>query len=274
MKSLLVLILVSLLTPFVLAQKTYYTTGLGEGAWDDPNSWTLSEGSTNPAGPPEATDHVVISHYLTHYAPANYIHYGSVKVTQAGTYEIIANQAEGDGYTYAGRLFDVYGTLISAGNFHHQLANSKAKGFLVFRPSSLVYFTKDLILDGAGHTIMSNTSCGASQSFRDLHFKNEDVQLYGNGKFSMGGKIRVWNEHGTEQLSDAAIFEQAQKQIGRDFSFYASDADCELEDPFITGNAEFYTNSTQLQVRVVRRGQKVEINWQSDFTTPYQFFCH
>ena len=272
MKDLLVLILVSLLSPFVLAQKTYYTTGLGDNAWNDPNSWTLTEGTINSAGIPGPHDHVVINHYLTHFAAPDYIHYGTVKIASEGTYEIIVNQSEGGGYKFAGKLFDVHGTLISAGNFHHQLAGSQTPAFLIFRPSAMVYLIKDLVLDGTGHTVINNASCGAAQSFKDIQFRNEGVQLYGKGNFILGGKIRSWNDSGSEQLTLASATEQAKRQIGRDFSLYATDVECENVSPSITGIAQLQPVSGVLRVSAIRKGLKVDLSWQADQSSFTSFF--
>ena len=263
MKNLLVILLISSLFSSLIAQQTFYTTGLGTGNWSDPNDWSLNEGEPGPVTPPTADDHVVINHHLTHYTSNTYIHTGMVKVNAGGTYEIITPREGANTYTYGGVAFDVSGTLIVSGDFQHQIAGSGAKGRMIFREGALVYLTQDLILNEAAQLIVNHTSCGAGQTFKNLQLRGQYALISGNGKFIVGGQTRVWNRSGEEVLDESAIKERLQQQMAEGFKLYASGSDCELANAFAVGTRKGI-HTQLLNLRGKWAAGRVELLWETN----------
>ncbi|MCB0838211.1 MAG: T9SS type A sorting domain-containing protein [Bacteroidetes bacterium] len=222
----------------ILGQQTYFTTGEGSGDYSDPASWTLTQGSKTPAGPPSAYDNLVINHYISHYAGRNYTHYGNITIGTNGTYEALTGIVNSGPYIFAGNLFKVDGTLMTIDDFHHQEEGSNGEGVLIFSHTSLVYINGDLVLNGSGQAVMNNVSCGAGQTVNDFCFKGPGSRVCGNGTFIVPEKIRAWNDLGQE-ITGEGLQAHIETLICDGFTFYKSTEACKQTTQVITGRGQF-----------------------------------
>lgn len=234
MKFFLITVLSSLLTLSSFANETYYTSGAGNGEWNDPASWTLTENGTDPAGVPTIEDDVVIRHYLTHKTITDYTHEGNVTIQAGGTYELLTGIESNGTYFFSGNVFAVAGVLITSSNFHHQ-PESNDNGKLVFEPSALVFIGGHLILDGKGETELNNGSCGAGQTFGTLFFRSTNSFICGSGSFIIASDIRAWDDAGQEITSYSAALEQVANQMCTEVKLFSSPEACTADQPVVQG---------------------------------------
>ncbi|MEZ4777247.1 MAG: T9SS type A sorting domain-containing protein [Bacteroidia bacterium] len=241
MKNLLLITLLFTFSLSVISQNTYYTTGLGEGEWSDPQSWSTEENGTEPAGPPTASDHVVISHYLTHLTEAGYTHTGNVTVRPSGTYEIITGIENPGPYVFSGESFEVEGTLITISDFYQSNNNADKNSSVHFINGSLIYINGNLGLYGNAEILSDNKTCGSTEISGDLWLKSTDVSVCGDGSIIVNKRVRAWDAEGMEVEPTPAGINYIQSLICKGFSIYASAEDCENQLPAFTGNGLFKT---------------------------------
>lgn len=216
------------------AQQTFYTTGLS-GDWSQANAWTLIPDGTEAAGSPSAEDHVVISHYITHFASPGYMHHGNITVRPQGTYEMISGLEERGPYIFGGEQFDIEGTIITISDLIVLNETSSHPTTVHFQPSSMIHINGNLILDGRVEAVMDNKSCGSGQTSQDLWFKTPEATVCGEGTFIVPNRIRAWDTEGNEIEPTSAGIQKIRAHICEGFTFYASSEDCEKNIPFLTG---------------------------------------
>lgn len=241
MKNLLLITLLITFSLSVFSQNTYYTTGLGQGEWSDPQSWSTIENGTEPAGPPSASDHVVISHYLTHQTEAGYTHTGNVTVQPSGTYEIITGIENPGPYVFSGESFEVAGTLITISDFYQSNNNADKNSSVHFINGSLIYINGNLGLYGNAEMLSDNKTCGSTEITGDLWLKSTEVRVCGDGSFIVNKRVRAWDAEGMEVEPTPAGIEYIQSLICQGFSIYTSAEDCENGISAFTGNSLFNT---------------------------------
>ncbi|MDX2249102.1 MAG: T9SS type A sorting domain-containing protein [Bacteroidia bacterium] len=236
MKNLLFITLLYFFLIPVFSQNTFYTTGLGNGEWSDPQSWSLSENGTEPAGSPLASDHVVIRHYLTHRAEPGYTHTGNVSIQSSGTYEIVTGIENPGPYIFAGELFEAEGTLITISDFYQQNPDTDKNSKLHFISGSLIYINGNLALHGNAEVVADNKTCGATEISGDLWLKSTDVTICGEGSFVVNNRVRAWDVEKIEIEPTPAGLNYIQSLFCKGFNVYQSAEDCENEIPALTGS--------------------------------------
>ncbi|MEZ4828094.1 MAG: T9SS type A sorting domain-containing protein [Bacteroidia bacterium] len=235
MKNLLLITLLSTLSFSLFSQNTYYTTGLGDGEWSDPQSWSTIDNGTSPAGPPTTADHVVINHYITHRAEPGYTHSGNITVSASGTYEIITGIEAPGPYVFAGESFEVAGTLITISDFYLNNSNADQNSQAHFLNGSLIYINGTLGLFGHAEAVSDNNTCGSSEISGDLWLKSDEVNVCGEGSFVVNQRVRAWDSDGMEIEPTTAGLHYIQSLICKEFNIYASAEDCQNKIPAITG---------------------------------------
>ncbi|MEL6676853.1 MAG: T9SS type A sorting domain-containing protein [Bacteroidota bacterium] len=176
MKNFLALILATLLLTNLTAQKTFYTTGLGEGSWNDPLSWSVDEVEHISQGIPTAEDHVVIRHYLTQQVGQTYIQLGNVSILPAGTLEIIAGTNTQGRYVLKNATLQVAGSLLVAGTLELR------DGVLSLEESALAYLMQDLEMHSLSRIILQQQSCGGIMSYGSWKSFGDAFLVCGAGK--------------------------------------------------------------------------------------------
>ena len=271
MRHALSLILLLYCSNLLIAQTTFYSTGMGfDNNWLIPENWSL-----DPSGLPLATtaptinDHVVIRDSIRQKVPAGYIHYGNVTIEREGVYDIFSGSGVSEPYIWAGDSFIVKGTLMTSSDFHHQIENSDGNGLLIFERFAIAEIGDDLILNAYGHTIMNNAACGNGGSFDDLYFKGLNATLCGNGRFVVPDAIRAWDENNSEVIPSSLqtrVERNGQFQICPEFQFFGSLEDCNNDVPPPTLPIEL--RSFTLEQRLY----EIELSWSTVWELNNNFF--
>ncbi|MEO0471633.1 MAG: T9SS type A sorting domain-containing protein [Bacteroidota bacterium] len=245
----------------------YYSHADGE--WTDSHTWSANPDSYVWAGTPGTHDHVFIRHRIVHEAGTNYTHYGNVVIELTGTYDVRTGNGNSQPYFFAGDLFDIYGHLITSSDFQHQIAFTSGSGLLILHESSFVEIGDDLILNAAGQTIINNADCGTATTVDDIYFVGTQSQLCGNGRFIVPDQIRAWDDNGAETFPAHGQYLQ---QMCRGFSFYASEGDCDNDNPRDTGTGTFTLPVEYLSFNATQIGARVELVWETASESQNDFF--
>ncbi len=237
MKKLILLVaLLSMCWSSLLATKVYYTSGAGQGLWQDPNSWILGGSHETPSTPPSADDHVVIRHYLVHRIAGLYEHRGNIKVTNEGMYEVAKAPQADARFQFAGDYLEVVGTFFSATN----LALVEASNLVVHR-SAYFYLSGSLIFEGQGGLITESETCGAIEIHQNLEFVSSEAYVSGRARLIVGGTLRLWDENGQAQDPEMGISEQVAERLGEGITIYANVDACGTDLSAWQGSSEQLT---------------------------------
>jgi hypothetical protein len=232
MKPFVLLFLALLTATAALAQRTFYTTGLGSGEWNDPAAWSLHPDQPQSGGVPAATDHVVIRHYLTHRCGEAYLHRGNVRISAGGVYEILSGFDSGAPYAFAGQTFDIAGALITTGDFRFQEA---ASGALTLRNSAQVFIGGNLVLHGSSQVMLEDPACGAVQALGQVDFRSEQAFICGTGGIIAGKGVAVWDRQGLRIADSLKAALAAADRMCQEAAIFASGEACESRTPIAAG---------------------------------------
>lgn len=270
MKKLTLTTLTILAALFSFGQTTYFTTGLGTGAWSDLDSWKIDNGDISSV--PTAQDHVVINHTLTHFAENGYTHFGNITIGKNGSYEIVSGFDPSSVYIFAGEQMTIEGNLTTTADFQHQVANTEGSGILNMTASSTVYIGDDFILEANGGVVVNNSSCGAGISLNDVQIKGAGSYICGTGSFVVGEKVRAWSETGQELLSQEDSQTQIKSRVCRGFSFYSSSDDCQTDKPIIEGQIDLSPGFALKAFQAKLKNGQTKLDWTTENELFYDFF--
>ncbi|MDX2249101.1 MAG: T9SS type A sorting domain-containing protein [Bacteroidia bacterium] len=254
MKNLLFFLSFYLFSFSLFSQNTYYS--FQDGAWSDSNTWSASATGNGPAGPPSASDHVVIRDSVWHSLSASYIHTGNITVAKYARYQI--NNSPGEVYIFGGSLFDIFGKVITTGDIANQIPGSPGSGLIVINPWAKLHAGDDIILNAYGSLIIDNPNCGSVQTCDDIYFDGDGSGVCGEGSLLVPGQVRVFDNNGNEITPYPAALAAAANQVCQSFPFYDSKNNCSLQLPLLTGTdnsfpvelISFTANSTSTGVRL------------------------
>ncbi|MEM7374223.1 MAG: T9SS type A sorting domain-containing protein [Bacteroidota bacterium] len=270
MKKLTLTTLTILAALFCFGQTTYLTTGLGTGAWSDPQSWKIENGEDISI--PTAQDHVVINHTITHFADDGYTHFGDILIGKNGSYEIVSGFEPSAIYIFAGEQFTIEGNLITTADFQHQQAGSEGNGILNLTPTSTVYIGDDLILEANGGVVVNNSSCGAGSSLNDVQIKGAGTYICGSGSFVVGEKVRAWSESGQELTNATESHTQIKSRVCKGFSFYSSSDDCQSNQPIVEGHVDLSPGFALKNFQAELANGQTKLDWTTENELFYDFF--
>ncbi|MEZ4828095.1 MAG: T9SS type A sorting domain-containing protein [Bacteroidia bacterium] len=268
MKNLLFFLCFCLLMAEVsLAQNTYYS--IQSGDWSNPGIWAASPNGNGPAGPPTASDHVVIRDSVWHYPPANYIHTGNITVVKYARYFI--NTLSGSAFVFGGSLFDIFGKVITSGDLANQIPGSSGSGLIVINPWANLHAGKDIVLNALGSMIIDNPNCGAVQTCVDIIFNGDGAGVCGSGSMIVPGQVKVYDNNGALVTPYPAALIAAANLVCQNFPFYAGKNDCSLQLPILTGtNNSFPVELISFQAIPSHSG--VDIVWETASELNNDFF--
>ncbi|MDX1907497.1 MAG: T9SS type A sorting domain-containing protein [Bacteroidia bacterium] len=227
MKNLFLFAACLLIALSAVAQRTFYTSGKGTGEWSDAQSWVVS----GEAGVPTAADHVVINHYLTHYATSGYTHRGNITVNTTGSYEIVSGFEQPADYVFAGQHFEVAGTLISTGDLTVRPA---ANGELQLLDGAFVVISRTLRLYTGAEVAIENGSCGALTVGHQVELY-AGSRLCGAGKLTVYQGVKVWTDTGREIADAEAARTEAARRMCEGLKLFTDEIACEAGQPLVTG---------------------------------------
>jgi len=261
MKKLILLVaLLSMCWSSLLATKVYYTSGEGQGLWQDPNSWILGGSNETPSTAPSADDHVVIRHYLVHRITGLYEHRGNIKVTNEGMYEVAKSPQADARFQFAGGYFEVVGTFFSATD----LALVEASNLVVHR-SAYFYLSGSLFLEGQGGLISESETCGSLEIHRDLALVSPEAYVSGRTRLIVSGTLRIWDEVGQEVNPETGISEQVTERLGANVTIYANLDACGADLSGWEGTSEqLATGVTWASFDVEGMASEAHLTWYTE----------
>jgi hypothetical protein len=258
-KLILSFALLSISWSSLLATKVYYTSGKGQGTWQDPASWVLGGTNEQPSTPPSAEDHVVIGHYLIHRINGTYTHEGTIKVTDQGMYEVATNLLDHANFAFAGDYFEVEGTFFSSAD----LTLLQSSHLIVHR-SAYFYLGGSLTMAGQGGMISESETCGSVEIHRDLKFVSAEGYVAGKNRLIVSGTLRLWNDQGREINPEMGISAQVAERLGEDVQLYHDVDACGMDRSFMQGTSEqLLTGVTWAAFEVETISTEAELVWHT-----------
>lgn len=152
-----------------------------DGYWHDPYVWISAEGQ---AAVPSPDDDVIISHEIIHIETGvTYVHRGNVRIEAEGAYLINTGKGGPNAYIFAGKLFDVYGVLITSDDFSHQKGVWQGDGLFYAHEGAVISIGDDFEPHERSLTI-NEVECFALGD--DLKFFGAESFVCGYGHISIG----------------------------------------------------------------------------------------
>ncbi|MEM8890637.1 MAG: T9SS type A sorting domain-containing protein [Bacteroidota bacterium] len=255
MEKTLAFILVILLYTCSFGQETFYTSGQGNGEWNDPDSWMLDETGTTAGRIPTAEANIIIRHSITHNLTTSYTHSGNIEVRKGSTFEIMG---EGD-YTYTGNLFELKGSLIAGIDLYHKSHNADFSHFVI-RNTGLVYALGELHSASGSEILSEQNTCGAFYITDELHIHGENTRMLGEASIISGG-LRAWKTDGAEITSETEKLEHVSLTLGNNIQIFSSEYDCEYGNTVVSGKGGHVPDVDLNDFKAIQRGASVQIAW-------------
>lgn len=267
MRNLILILTMLAIQNFIWGQNTYYS--VSDGDWVNPANWSLTETGSGPAGPPTASDNIVIRDSIAHYPASGYIHYGDILIQKKSDYRVFLNS--GDAYIFGGSLLDIYGKMRVYGDLIHQQAGSQGSGLIIVNTWAKLHAGDDIILNAFGSLIIDNPECGKVETCDDIYFVGSGGGVCGTGQLIIPDQIRVWDDAGVEITPIPAALVAAANQVCSGFPIYATETDCSLNLPMLIGtNNTFPVEFLDFQANAAQEG--INISWVTGNELNNDFF--
>ncbi|MEL6134610.1 MAG: hypothetical protein AAFR59_14715 [Bacteroidota bacterium] len=262
MKSFILPIAFLFIVHLASAKQVLYTSGLGDGNWDDPICWKDANG-VHPAQAPQPDDHVVINHYLTHFIEGEYTHAGNVTIGSSGVYEIFSFAAKNSRYIYQGKRLTVAGSMVATLPMELRQASEETMGMLYLAPQGNLTLVDNLYL--VGGLYLERGICGSLHVYQDLYLEKEKSQIWGTGRIIVEGAVSA-TENGSPLTHTDEIQSIIQSQTSKSVSFYRNLTSCaDLKGQSIAGEADEQATGRMSAFAVTRQGNQVQIDWTSSY---------
>ncbi|MEL6628647.1 MAG: T9SS type A sorting domain-containing protein [Bacteroidota bacterium] len=251
------------------AEHTLYSTGLGDGNWDDPLCWK-DENGVQPAQAPQPDDHVVINHYLTHFIEGDYTHHGNITIGSSGVYEIFSFAAKNSRYIYQGNRLMVAGSMVATLPLELRQESSHTMGMIYLAPQGHLTLVENLYVSGGLY--LERGICGSLHVYQDLYLEKDKAQIWGQGRIIVEGAVSA-TENGVRLENIDAVHRIVERQTSKNISFYRNLTGCaDLKGQSMTGEAEEDLTGRISAFAVVRQGNQVQIDWTSTYEWISQSF--
>lgn len=152
----------------------------GDGAWDDANTWSHTDGGPNGAGIPSTTDNVIIRSgdnvVGEEFFPAKFTRAGNMTIRAGGSFTL--NGSAFFDFSAPDKELHVYGT------FQTLDGNSRLRnqGFMHFHAGSMVKIGNDFEIFNTSSTIVDTDMIVGD----DLRIVESGGQICGNGNIILG----------------------------------------------------------------------------------------
>ncbi len=249
------------------AQTTFISSSEGSTDWNNPNSWTLSNGEPTQSAP-GPHDNVVVNDFITFEMEEDYTHYGDLKVSGNGLLQISPAQEQNTIFSFAGREMNIYGFLICTANFYQKHTAEGRRGMMVLHETATMTYTQNFSIHGG--LVLESSACGATRVEGDLMLLNEEAFICGEGNVLIGGRMRAFQDSGNEFASTNS-HDQFAQQSCEQIHFHLHADDCSAPRSLAgAGNVDIFMGLDSIHVR--DQNGNIAIVWQMDNTWLTQNF--